>query len=116
MRLRPESSAARSHAASDANGSFPRIAVSSQPSAVRVADTEPTAPAARPPAKQLTILMAVPTLHAGAADVGAVDLVRVLAAAGHRAIVVSRGGRLQPQLVAAGGEFIYADMASKNPL
>ena len=64
----------------------------------------------------LTILMVVPTLQAGAADVGVIDLVRILVSAGHRTIVVSRGGRLQPQLVAAGGEFIFADMASKNPL
>ncbi len=46
---------------------------------------------------------------------GAVDLVRILMDAGHRAIVVSRGGRLETQIAEAGGEFIYADVASKNP-
>jgi len=69
-----------------------------------------------PATDPLTILMVVPTLQAGAADVGVVDLVRILASAGHHPIVVSRGGRLQPQLIAAGGEFVFADMASKNPL
>ncbi|MGE3148180.1 MAG: glycosyltransferase, partial [Pseudorhodoplanes sp.] len=64
----------------------------------------------------LTVLIVVPTLQAGAADVGVIDLVQILASAGHRPIVVSRGGRLQPQLIAAGGEFVFADMASKNPL
>ncbi len=69
-----------------------------------------------PATNPLTILILVPTLQAGAADVGVVDLVRILSSAGHRPIVVSRGGRLQPQLVAAGGEFVFAHMASKNPL
>ncbi len=63
----------------------------------------------------LTVLVVVPTLQAGAAEMGAVDLVRILTAAGHRALVLSRGGRLEPRIAAAGGEFIYADVASKNP-
>ena len=42
----------------------------------------------------LTVLIAVPTVEAGAADEGAVELARMLAA-GHRAIVVSSGGRLE---------------------
>ena len=45
------------------------------------------------PARPLTVAIVVPTLHAGAADAGAVDLVRILAAKGHRAIVVSQGGQ-----------------------
>ena len=63
----------------------------------------------------MTVLIVVPTLHAGAAEMGAVDLVRILMEAGHHAIVVSRGGRLETQIAEAGGEFIYADVASKNP-
>jgi glycosyltransferase involved in cell wall biosynthesis len=66
--------------------------------------------------RPLTVLVVVPTLQAGAAEMGAVDLVRILTAAGHRALVMSRGGRLEPRIAAAGGEFIYADMASKNPV
>ncbi len=81
-------------------------------SAERLGTDRKTMPGTNP----LSILMVVPTLQAGAADVGVIDLVRILVSAGHRAIVVSSGGRLQPQLVAAGGEFIFADMASKNPL
>lgn len=69
--------------------------------------------AAAPP---LTVLIVVPTLHAGAAEMGAVDLVRILTEGGHRAIVVSRGGRLEAQIAEAGGEYIYADVASKNPV
>ena len=67
------------------------------------------------PLRPLTVLIVVPTLQAGAAEMGAVDLVRILTAAGHHAIVMSRGGRLEPRIAAAGGEFIYADVASKNP-
>ncbi len=65
--------------------------------------------------RPLTVLVVVPTLQAGAAEMGAVDLVRILTAAGHHAIVMSRGGRLEPRIAAAGGEFIYVDVASKNP-
>jgi glycosyltransferase involved in cell wall biosynthesis len=63
----------------------------------------------------LTVLIVVPTLQAGAAEAGAVDLVKILTSAGHNALVMSRGGRLEPQVKEAGGEFIYADVASKNP-
>ena len=63
----------------------------------------------------LTVLIVVPTLQAGAADQGVVDLVRILAAAGHRPIVLSSGGRLETEIAALGGEFICADVASKNP-
>ena len=51
-------------------------------------------------ARPLTALVVAPTLHAGAADAGAVDLVRILTGNGHRAIVVSNGGRLEDDLVA----------------
>jgi glycosyltransferase involved in cell wall biosynthesis len=64
----------------------------------------------------LTVLIVVPTLQAGASEAGAVELARILAAAGHRPIVVSRGGRMEPDVVAAGGELVRANMASKNPL
>jgi glycosyltransferase involved in cell wall biosynthesis len=63
-----------------------------------------------------TILIVVPGLDAGAADAGAVDLTRVLTAAGHRAIVVSRAGRLVADVTAAGGEFVALDVASNNPI
>jgi len=63
----------------------------------------------------LTVLIVVPSLQAGAADHGAIDLVRILAAAGNRPIVLSSGGRLETEIAALGGEFIRADVASKNP-
>jgi glycosyltransferase involved in cell wall biosynthesis len=68
----------------------------------------------RPPL--LTILIAVPSLEAGAADEGAVELARMLSAGGHRAIVASRGGRLEGEVAACGAELARLDMASQNPL
>jgi glycosyltransferase involved in cell wall biosynthesis len=63
----------------------------------------------------LTVLLVVPSLEAGAADHGVIDLVRILSAAGNRPIVLSSGGRLETEIAALGGEFIRGDIASKNP-
>ena len=67
-------------------------------------------------ARPLTALIVAPTLHAGAADAGAIDLTRILTANGHRAIVVSNGGRLEDDVAAAGAEFIRLDVADFNPI
>ncbi|TMJ03844.1 MAG: glycosyltransferase family 4 protein [Alphaproteobacteria bacterium] len=67
-------------------------------------------------ARPLTALIVAPTLHAGAADAGAIDLVRILTGNGHRAIVVSNGGRLEDEVAAAGAEFIRLDVADFNPI
>jgi glycosyltransferase involved in cell wall biosynthesis len=64
----------------------------------------------------LAALIAVPTLDGGAADAGAVELVRILCGAGHRVTVVSRAGRLVADVTAAGGEFIPLDVSSNNPI
>ena len=64
----------------------------------------------------LAVLIVVPTLDGGAADAGAVELVRILSRAGRRAVVVSRAGRLVPDVTAAGGEFVALDVSSKNPV
>jgi glycosyltransferase involved in cell wall biosynthesis len=63
----------------------------------------------------LKVLIVVPTVQDGAADVGAVELARILASAGHRPIVFTRGGRLEADILANGGEVVHADVASKNP-
>jgi glycosyltransferase involved in cell wall biosynthesis len=64
----------------------------------------------------VAVLLVVPTLDVGAAGAGAVELVRILASAGFRIIVVSRAGRLVTDITAAGGEFIPLDVSSNNPL
>lgn len=67
-------------------------------------------------AKPITVLIAVPTLDEGAAEHGAIELVRILKAAGHHAIVTARSGRLIGEVTKLGGEFVALDIASKNPL
>ena len=67
------------------------------------------------PVTPLTVLVTVPTLDAGAADDGALELVRVLTDGGHRAIVMSRGGRREGEVATLGATFIHCDVASKNP-
>jgi glycosyltransferase involved in cell wall biosynthesis len=74
------------------------------------APIEPVAP------NTLVVLIAVPTVEAGEADEGAVELARILGGNGHHAVVVSNGGRLEPQLAAAGAETVRLDMASRSPL
>lgn len=68
-----------------------------------------------PSSKPITVMIVVPTLDVGAAEIGAVELVRILHGAGHRAIVVARAGRLLADITAAGAEFVPLDVASKNP-
>jgi glycosyltransferase involved in cell wall biosynthesis len=87
-------------------------------SAARSPTIVPPSEAAIPdptPVRPLTVLIAVPTIEAGAADEGAVDLAAILAAAGHRPIVVSTGGRLERRVADAGAEFMRLDLASRNP-
>lgn len=66
--------------------------------------------------RPLTVLVLAPTLHAGAADAGAIDLVRILRRNGHRAIVASNGGRLEGEIGALGAEFVRLDVADFNPI
>ena len=79
-------------------------------------DSKRPAPAADSARDPITVLIVVPTLDVGAADAGAVELVRILVAAGHHCIVVSRAGRLVADVTAAGGEFIPLNVASNNPI
>ena len=64
----------------------------------------------------ITVLIVVPTLDGGAADAGALELVRILETAGHHAIVASRAGRLVADVTAAGGEFVPLDVGINNPI
>ncbi len=63
----------------------------------------------------LSVLIATPTLQAGAADSGVVELARMLASAGHEPVVVSSGGHLTRDIKATGAICIEIDMASHNP-
>lgn len=66
-------------------------------------------------ARRLTVLVTVPTLDLGAADRGAIELARILAAAGHRPVVASRGGRCEDEIARLGGVFEPLDATSHNP-
>ncbi|WP_245434163.1 glycosyltransferase [Pseudolabrys taiwanensis] len=62
-----------------------------------------------------SVLIVTPTLDGGASDAGAVELTRVLAQAGYRAIVVSQAGRLVADVSAMGARFVPLDVGSNNP-
>jgi glycosyltransferase involved in cell wall biosynthesis len=76
----------------------------------------PDAPTDPVAARALAVLITAPTVEAGAADEGAVELARILRAHGHHAVVVSNGGRLEPSLAASGAESIRLDVASWSPV
>ena len=61
------------------------------------------------------ILQIVPSLDTGGAERTTIDIAKALADSGMRALVVSEGGRLEPELLAAGGELIRMKVASKLP-
>jgi glycosyltransferase involved in cell wall biosynthesis len=87
------------------------------PNAARALDLTSGRPlAVVPVANPITVLIVVPTLDVGAAEINAVELVRILKGSGHHAIVVARAGRLLADITATGAEFIPLNVASKNPL
>lgn len=63
-----------------------------------------------------TILQIVPALETGGAERTTVDMAAAIVAAGGRAIVASRGGRMVPELAACGAEHIEMAAHSKNPV
>ena len=63
-----------------------------------------------------TILIVLPTLDSGAADAGAVELVRCLAQGGYKPIVAAQAGRLVADIAAYGGEFVPLNADTKNPI
>lgn len=62
------------------------------------------------------ILQVVPALDTGGAERTTIDVARAIVAAGGRAIVASRGGRMVAELEAAGGEHFEMSVHSKNPV
>ena len=63
-----------------------------------------------------TILQIVPELDSGGAEQTTLDMAHALIAAGARALVATRGGRLVAELQALGGEFHAFPASTKNPL
>ncbi|QPH54684.1 glycosyltransferase family 4 protein [Pontivivens ytuae] len=78
-------------------------------------DSSQVAEVARDRDRRLTVLQLVPSLESGGVERGAIEIVQALSAAGHRALVASSGGRMEPQLRRAGGELIRLDIGAKSP-
>lgn len=63
-----------------------------------------------------TLLQVVPELETGGAEQTTLDIARAVVEAGGRAIVASRGGRMEARLAEVGGELAPMPAHSKNPL
>src|SRR5690554_7859946 len=69
-----------------------------------------------PGRQRLTVIQLLPALGSGGVERSTIEIAQALAAAGHRALVVSAGGRLLPELLATGGEHVALDIGRKSPL
>lgn len=65
---------------------------------------------------KLTVIQTLPALESGGVERGTVEVAEDLARRGHRAIVVSAGGRLVGRLEAAGVEHVCLPIGRKSPL
>jgi len=63
-----------------------------------------------------TVLQVTPALDAGGVERTTIEVAEALTRHGSRALVASRGGRLEGELVAAGGQFFPMALETKNPL
>lgn len=66
--------------------------------------------------RRLTVVQLLPALDAGGVERSTLEIADALVRGGHRAVVVSAGGRLLPRLLEIGGEHVMLDIGSKSPL
>jgi len=66
--------------------------------------------------RRLTVVQLLPALHSGGVERSTLEVAQALVAAGHRAIVVSAGGRLVPPLLDSGAEHLALDIGRKSLL
>ncbi len=64
--------------------------------------------------RRLTVVQLLPALDAGGVEKSTIEIAAALVAAGHRALVVSAGGRLLPTLLATGAEHLTLDIGRKS--
>lgn len=64
--------------------------------------------------RRLTVVQLLPALNAGGVERSTLEISAALVAAGHRAIVVSAGGRLLPALAETGAEHVQLDIGRKS--
>ncbi len=69
-----------------------------------------------PDHRRLTVVQLLPALEGGGVERSTVEISQALARAGHRAVVVSAGGRMQAEIEAAGGEHMVLAIGEKSPL
>lgn len=63
---------------------------------------------------RLTVVQLLPALESGGVERSTLEIAQALVAAGHRAIVISAGGRLVPRLLASGAEHVAMDIGRKS--
>jgi len=63
-----------------------------------------------------TLLQVTPELETGGAEQTTIDVAQAVIAAGGKALVASRGGRMTSRLVSDGGRLVQMPVQSKNPL
>ncbi|MEO6364544.1 MAG: glycosyltransferase family 4 protein [Luteimonas sp.] len=66
--------------------------------------------------RRLTVVQLLPALESGGVERSTLEIAEALVRAGHRAIVVSAGGRLVPALLQVGGEHLALAIGRKSPL
>lgn len=66
--------------------------------------------------RSLTVMQVVPSLEAGGAERATVDVAAALANAGHRPLVVSKGGYMLAELQKKRGVHLMRNVDSKNPI
>lgn len=66
--------------------------------------------------RRLTVIQLLPALESGGVERSTIEIAEALVRAGHRAVVVSAGGRLLPTLLKAGAEHITLDIGRKSLL
>lgn len=66
--------------------------------------------------RRLTVLQLLPALDAGGVERSTIEIADALVRDGHRALVVSAGGRLLRELSATGAEHVALDVGRKSPL
>jgi len=69
-----------------------------------------------PELKGKTILQVAPELSAGGVERTVLEVTEAIIEAGGRALLASKGGRLEPEFASLGGELIRMDARSRNPL
>ena len=67
-------------------------------------------------ARPLTVVQLLPALESGGVERSTLEISAALVRAGHRALVVSAGGRLLPSLLASGAEHVGLGIGRKSPL